>query len=75
MSRDLEFSGWWEGEAVYSCDNCHQSEGFPFDSEEIDSKGHRSELHKKGWICTKVKGEWKDFCCEQCRNEYIKKHA
>lgn len=75
MSRDLDFSGWWQGDAVYSCDNCHQSEEFPFDSEDIDSKAHRAELHKKGWISTKVNGEWKDFCCERCRNEYIKKNA
>jgi MYM-type zinc finger with FCS sequence motif len=74
MSRELEFTGWWEGNTVYSCDNCHQSEEFPFDSEDIDSRAHRTELRKKGWNCTKVNGEWKDFCSEKCRNDYIKKN-
>jgi hypothetical protein len=30
MSRELEFTGYWEGDAVYSCDCCHQSHSFPF---------------------------------------------
>ena len=30
--RDLEFSGYWEGEAVYSCDCCGKDVSFPFDS-------------------------------------------
>ena len=25
--RDLEFSGYWEGEAVYSCDCCGKDDG------------------------------------------------
>ena len=46
MSRELEFSGYWEGD----------------------------ELREKlGWITTKVDGEWYDFCCERCRNEFIKR--
>lgn len=53
--RDLEFSGYWEGEAVYSCDCCGKDVSFPFDSEDIDSKAHRKELRERlGWITTKV---------------------
>ena len=58
MSRELNFTGWWQG-----------------DSEDVDSKAHRAELRKRGWNVTKVGGEWRDFCCEKCRNEYIKKHG
>lgn len=29
MSRELEFSGYWEGDAVYSCDNCGAPAVFP----------------------------------------------
>ena len=47
MSRELEFDGWWEGRAVYSCDCCHKTESFRFDSEDIDSKAHRKELREK----------------------------
>ena len=45
--RDLEFSGYWEGEAVYSCDCCGKDVSFPFDSEDIDSKAHRKELRER----------------------------
>jgi len=73
MSRELEFDGYWEGEAVYSCDQCHKREKFRFDSEDIDSKAHRRELReKKGWITTKVNGKWYDFDSEQCRNKFIR---
>lgn len=74
MSRELEFDGYWEGDAVYSCDNpnCREHARFRFDCDEIDSKGHRAVLHKQGWITTKVNGDWKDFCSEKCRNQYIR---
>ena len=73
MSRELEFTGYWEGDAVYSCDCCHQSQSFPFDSEDIDSEQHRKGLRERlGWITTKVDGEWHDFCCERCRNQFIR---
>lgn len=75
MSRDLDFTGWWEGNAVYSCDNCHKSEEFPFDSEDIDSRAHRAELRKKGWVFTKVDGEFRDFCGYDCRDSFIRKHT
>ena len=75
MSRELNFTGWWQGDAEYICDECGRSEEFPFDSEDVDSKAHRAELRKRGWNVTKVGGEWRDFCCEKCRNEYIKTHG
>lgn len=57
----------------YSCDCCGKDVSFPFDSEDIDSKAHRKELRERlGWITTKVDGEWHDFCCEACRNKYIR---
>lgn len=76
MSRDLEFDGWWTGEAVYTCDcpGCVKEASFRFDSEdENDAKEHRRLLRKKhGWITTMVNGQWKDFCSEACRNKYIR---
>lgn len=74
--RDLNFDGYWEGEAVYECDcpGCNVHYSFPFTSEEEakDSKKHRAELRKIGWITTKVNGDWHDFCSEACRNKYIR---
>ena len=75
MARDLDFDGYWQGKAYYTCDNpgCKcKSEGFRFDSEDVDSKSHRAILRKRGWITTKVNDKWKDFCGERCRNEYIR---
>lgn len=76
MARELNFDGYWEGDAVYSCDECgKESQRFRFDSEDVGSREHRAELRKRGWITTKVNDEFKDFCCEKCRNSYINKHA
>lgn len=76
MSRDLEFDGYWEGEAVYRCDCCQKKAKFRFDSDHIDSKRHRAILREKeGWITTKVNGVWRDFCSEDCRNKYIRKNT
>lgn len=73
MSRELEFDGYWEGNTVYSCDCCQKTKKFRFDSEdEAFSKAHRQALRDAGWIATKVNGQWKDFCCESCRNKYIR---
>lgn len=74
MSRELNFDGWWEGDAVYSCDcpGCHNEASYRFDSEDVDSKSHRTDLRTKGWITTQVEGKWKDFCSEKCRNKYIR---
>lgn len=76
MSRELQFDGYWEGEAVYTCDNCRKTGAkFRFDSEDVGSKEHRTELRKQGWHFNKVNNQWKDFCCERCRNEYIRKNT
>lgn len=75
MSRELDFDGYWTGDAIYSCDcpGCTAEESYRFETSEVDSKEHRRELRQeKGWLTTKVDGEWKDFCCEACRNKYIR---
>lgn len=76
MSRDLDFCGWWEGDVIYTCDcpGCTSSESFIFnDEEEAYSPEYGKILrNRKGWIMTKVNGEWKDFCCEECRNKFIR---
>lgn len=78
MSRSLEFDGWWEGEVVFSCDHCHKEMKFRFDDEESakNAKEQREFLkNNQGWIMTKIGGIWHDFCCESCRNEYIKSNT
>lgn len=76
MSRDTKFDGWWEGEVIYTCDNCHKSKvKFRFDDEHIDYKGQSAELRKKGWFLNEVNGRLMNFCCERCRNQYIRNNT
>lgn len=75
MSRELEFYGWWQGDEVFTCDNCGKSRSFEFDSEDVGTKGHAALLKKEGWLVTKVNGRFIDSCCESCRNEYIRKNT
>ncbi len=76
MGRELDFgTGYWEGDVVYSCDCCKKRVRFEFwtEDEANDAKRQRAALQRKrGWIFTKVNGEWKDFCSEKCRNQYIR---
>ena len=79
MSRELEFDGYWEGQACFTCDGpgCRNRAKFRFDSEEEakDYKGQREQLKGMGWIFTKVNGRFLDFCCESHRNDYIRKNT
>lgn len=76
MARELDFDGFWEGDVVYTCDNCHKTQKFRFDSkEETDYHLHKPELRELGWMSVKVNGHYGDFCCEKCRNEYIRKNT
>lgn len=77
MSRELEFDGYWEGQAVYFCDTCGKLAKFRFDDEEEakNVRGHRKKMWDAGWLNTKVNGYWKDFCTENCRNKYIKNNT
>ena len=77
MRDDLEFDGYWEGNVPYRCDNCMKTELFRFTSREeaFDYKGQQAQLRDKGWIFTKVNGVWRGFCCEKCRNAYIRRNT
>lgn len=78
MSTQLNFDGYWEGIAEYSCDNCGKTVKFRFDDEESgkDYKGRRTQLKEKfGWQFTKVNDIWVEFCSETCRNSYIRKNT
>lgn len=78
MAKELEFDGYWEGMAAYSCDCCGKICRIRFTCEEEakDNKGHKKVLReKRGWIFTKVNDRWKDFCGETCRNKYIRSNT
>lgn len=78
MARELIFTGWWEGQAEYTCDCCGKAMYFDFDDEDSAkaSRAQRKSLREDyGWITTKVDGIWRDFCSEPCRNRYIRKNT
>lgn len=75
MSRSLEFDGWWEGDVVFTCDNCGKTVKFRFDDQESaqNASGQMAALRKKrGWEFLKFRAILRDFCCTKCRDEYIK---
>lgn len=78
MSRELEFTGWWEGDVVFTCDNCGKEVRFKFDDEESakNVSGQRNALRRKrGWQFDRVKCHFIDACCEKCRLEYIRNNT
>ena len=77
MSKDTEWSGWWQGNIVYTCDGCHKTLEYSFsDQDEAkDYDAQRQFLKDHGWFTTKVNGQYCDFHCEACRNAYIRKNT
>ena len=77
MSKDIEWGdGYWEGTIDICCDSCKRRHlRFDFASEEEckDTERIKRAKQKEGWITTKVNGHYTEFCCEKCRNEYIRK--
>ena len=64
-----------EGTIVCKCDRCGKTEEHPFDNGHPDFKSFQKKLFGMGWKSVQVFGEWHDFCCEDCRNEYIKNNT
>ena len=61
-----------EGTIVCKCDRCGKKEEHPFDNGHPDFKSFQKKLFGMGWKSVQVFG---DFCCEDCRNEYIKNNT
>lgn len=62
-----------EGSIICTCDNCGMVEtGYEFDDGYPDYRAAQDKIEALGWQSTKVRSVWKDFCCERCRNEFIK---
>ena len=79
MARELEFDGYWEGAACYTCDchDCKKAIRIRFDSEE-EAKNYKTQndfLRANGWMHTKVNDSWRDFCSEPCRNRFIRQNT
>lgn len=61
-----------EGDIVCACDQCGEEERFGFDDNNVDYAAAQKELHSIGWVSFKSRGKWYDFCCEECRDRFIK---
>lgn len=73
--KEIEWSELYGvGEIVCTCDACSSEERFDFDNNYPDFRKVQDELKEIGWMPCKVNGEWHDFCCEKCRNTYIKEN-
>ena len=56
-------------ETEVECDKCGASET-------IDSTDYaeiNQELRDNGWVIKNIKGEWCEFCSQECYENYIKK--
>jgi hypothetical protein len=76
MSKEVEWGlihG--EGEIISTCDECGKTVSTEFDEGHPDYRQAQADIEANGWRSTKVNGEWRDFCTEECRNGYIKRHA
>lgn len=73
MSKDVEWGViHGEGTIVCTCDNCGYDEGYEFDCGYPDYREAQEYLIDCGWVSARILGEWHDFCCEECRNQFIK---
>lgn len=73
--KEIEWSELYGvGEIVCTCDTCSSEERFDFDNNYPDFRKVQDELKEIGWMPCKVNGKWHDFCCEKCRNAYIKEN-
>ncbi len=64
-----------EDTIIARCDNCGKREEFDFDDGYPNFKQFQQKLFAKGWKSCQINGEWKDFCCEEHRNEYIRNNT
>lgn len=55
---------------VCTCDNCGEVYEVSFDVKP-DFKACVEELKDEGWVVTKIEDEWHDFCCSECRQEFL----
>lgn len=76
MSKEVEWGViHGEGEIICTCDACGDEYAFPFEDGQVDYREAQRAIEEEGWTSCQVNGEWHDFCCEKCRNDYIKKHG
>lgn len=63
----------WNGiiSCCIECDYCREIDFV----EETDWIDVIELLKANGWRFKKIDGEWRDFCCEECRDKYMAEHT
>lgn len=73
--KEVEWSEYHgEGDILCTCDQCGNEHLVECDGAP-DFREAQAEIRSMGWTSTQVNGIWRDFCCERCRNEYIKENS
>ena len=73
--KDVEWSDiHGEGDVICMCDQCNREHLVECDGAP-DFRLAQREIQEMGWMSLKIHGVWHDFCCEKCRNDYIKEHS
>ncbi len=78
MSRETNFTGWWEGEVEITCDCCGKKHIRFQCTCEDDFKNYAREKaakKKEGWVTTKVNGHYFEFCGFDCRDKFIRNNT
>lgn len=74
--KEIEWSPiYGEGTIVCTCDQCPNTGEHEFEDNHPDYGKFQNELFDNGWKAVQIEGEWHDFCCEECRNRYIKNNT
>ncbi len=61
----------WDTETTtvdVECDNCGETNCVDGDN----LQDCMDQLKDEGWCFKEIKGHWHDFCCQACRNEYLR---
>lgn len=60
-------------EIICLCDFCDNKESILYE-DYPDFRYAQQEIEDIGWFSKKVDGEWYDFCCNECWQEFRKEY-
>ena len=75
MSKQIVWgTEYGEGTVECCCDQCGEEIDFEFEDCKSDFGVIQQQLFECGWTAFRYHGKWHDFCCEKCRDQFIKTH-
>lgn len=71
MSKEHEFAEEYNcGEICCTCDECGSEEVYQFHNG-LNYKEAQEYIKEQGWSSRMVNGVWYDFCCDDCRKQFL----